>query len=56
MRSCPTHLKEINMVKWLVLLGLAAGAFFAWKKFMGGDLEDDWADEFATDPAPAPTA
>ena len=34
------------MLKWLILLGLAGGAFFAWKKFMAaGDDEDELAEE-----------
>ena len=33
------------MLRLLVLAGLAAGAYFAWKKFMGSSEEDELAED-----------
>jgi hypothetical protein len=34
------------VLKWIILVGLLGGAFFAWKKFMAaGEDEDDLAEE-----------
>lgn len=44
------------MLKWVILLGLLAGAFVAWKKFMAaGEDEDDLAEEMYGAEAPIST-
>lgn len=55
--------KETTVKKLLLLAGLGAGAFMAWKKLAGGRREDDMADDMygsatihqQADQQPAPT-
>lgn len=48
--------KEVLVLKWVILLGLLGGAFFAWKKFMAaGEDEDDLAEEMYGAEAPLTT-
>ncbi len=43
------------MWKLLLLVLVAAGAFFAWKKFMSGSAEDDLLDDMYETAPPAET-
>ena len=37
------------MLRLLIIAGLAAGAFFAWKKFMaGGETDDEFEDMYGS--------